>query len=99
MLRVAILADTHGSLDPRIAKLVRGCDIAVHGGDIGGAHVLARLEPRGGRVYAVRGNNDVAGKWPEEEREAAGTRACDGSIRMRGRSSTATATGSSRTVS
>ena len=69
MLRVAILADTHGSLDLRIAKLVRGCDIAVHGGDIGGAHVLARLEPRGGRVYAVRGNNDVAGKWPEEERE------------------------------
>jgi putative phosphoesterase len=69
MIRVAILADTHGQLDPRIDELVRGCDIAVHGGDIGNARVLARLQPMSGRVYAVRGNNDVPRKWPEHERE------------------------------
>ncbi|MGB5734289.1 MAG: metallophosphoesterase family protein, partial [Thiohalocapsa sp.] len=68
MIRVAILADTHGQLDPRIDDLVRGCDIAVHGGDIGNAGILARLQPRSGRVYAVRGNNDVPRKWPEHER-------------------------------
>jgi putative phosphoesterase len=68
MLRVAILADTHGYLDPRVAELVRGCDLAVHGGDIGNAGVLAALEPRQGRVVAVTGNNDLPGKWPEGER-------------------------------
>lgn len=67
MMRVAILADTHGRLDPRIEALVRGCDIAVHGGDIGNAGILARLQPRSGQVYAVRGNNDVARKWPDGE--------------------------------
>lgn len=68
MIRVAILADTHGQLDPRIDALVRGCDIAVHGGDIGNASILARLQPVSGRVYAVRGNNDVPRKWPQHER-------------------------------
>ena len=68
MIRVAILADTHGQLDPRVDALVRGCDIAVHGGDIGNAGILARLQPISGRVYAVRGNNDVPRKWPEHER-------------------------------
>ncbi|MCG6940441.1 MAG: metallophosphatase family protein [Thiohalocapsa sp.] len=67
MLRIAIVADTHGQLDPRIAELVTGCDLAVHGGDIGNAAVLAALQPRTGRVLAVLGNNDVAHKWPAAE--------------------------------
>lgn len=67
MVRVAILADTHGHLDPRIAALVAGCDLAVHGGDIGSADVLAALQPCSGRVHAVTGNNDVAAKWPPDE--------------------------------
>nr|WP_207191030.1 metallophosphoesterase family protein [Halochromatium salexigens] len=64
-----MVADTHGYLDPRIAALVTHCDSALHAGDIGNAHVLAQLQPRGGRVYAVLGNNDVARKWPEDQRE------------------------------
>ncbi|MGB5832740.1 MAG: metallophosphoesterase family protein [Thiohalocapsa sp.] len=68
MIRVALLADTHGQLDARIGDLVRVCDIAVHGGDIGNADILARLQPRSGHVYAVRGNNDVPRKWPEGDR-------------------------------
>jgi putative phosphoesterase len=72
MLRVAILADTHGHLDPRVAELAATCDIAVHGGDIGNAGVLTALQPRSGRVIAVLGNNDVPGKWPIHERDLVG---------------------------
>ena len=64
--RVAILSDTHGLLDPRIAELVAGCDCAVHAGDIGGADVLAALCPKGPLV-AVRGNNDLPAKWPADQ--------------------------------
>jgi uncharacterized protein len=66
-VRVALLADTHGVLDARIAGVVRECDHAVHAGDIGGAGVLAALRPAG-TVVAVRGNNDSPAKWPEDER-------------------------------
>ena len=58
----AIVSDTHGHLDERIAALVRDCDYAVHAGDILGAEVLAALQPRRS-VLAVRGNNDVPHKW------------------------------------
>jgi len=64
VIRLAILADTHGILDPRIAELVRRCDWAVHGGDVGNAAVLDAMQPAAGRVWAVAGNNDVAAKWP-----------------------------------
>ncbi len=60
--RVAILSDTHGRLDPRIAGVVASCDCAVHAGDIGAAAVLAALRPLMKTVVAVLGNNDVAGK-------------------------------------
>lgn len=62
-LTIAIVSDTHGRLDARIAALVRDCDYAVHAGDILGAAVLAALQPRLA-VLAVRGNNDVPHKWP-----------------------------------
>lgn len=67
-LRVALLSDTHGVLDARIAERVSQCDCAVHAGDIGNASVLAALQPRGGQVLAVRGNNDTAAKWPPADR-------------------------------
>ena len=62
--RVALLSDTHGTVDSRIAERVADCDVAVHAGDIGNASVLAGLQPRSGRVVAVRGNNDLPAKWP-----------------------------------
>ncbi len=62
-MRVAIVADTHGVLDERIAAWISGCDLAVHGGDIGSASVLDALERRVARVIAVLGNNDVPAKW------------------------------------
>lgn len=65
-MRVAIIADTHGFLDPRIAEEVAASDIAVHAGDIGGADVLLAMKP-GQQVVAVKGNNDVADKWDPHE--------------------------------
>lgn len=64
MIRVALVADTHGTLDEPIAEVVAACDLAVHAGDIGTPRVLASLQPRSGRVIAVRGNNDTPLQWP-----------------------------------
>ena len=66
-LRVAILGDTHGVLDPRIAEAVSVCDYAVHTGDVGCAAVLNEMCPRRGLVLGVRGNNDTASKWPDDD--------------------------------
>jgi hypothetical protein len=72
VVRVAILSDTHGALDPRVLAVVASCDLAVHGGDIGSGDVLeaiaARLGPGAGALHAVLGNNDVPAKWPEYHR-------------------------------
>jgi hypothetical protein len=62
-LRIVILSDTHGALDDRIAGEAMRSDIVVHAGDIGSPKVLEALTPRGGRLIAVRGNNDVRGNW------------------------------------
>lgn len=55
---VAIISDTHGHLDPRIAEIIRDCDYAIHAGDICGANVLAAMQPKSSVVVAVTGNND-----------------------------------------
>ncbi|MFQ5935531.1 MAG: metallophosphoesterase family protein [Acidiferrobacterales bacterium] len=65
---VAIVSDTHGFIDPRVADVVRHCDLVVHAGDIGCAQVLSALRPRHKAVLAVCGNNDTARKWPVRDR-------------------------------
>jgi len=69
-MRVLIVSDTHGRVDARIAALARDCDAVVHGGDVGNAAVLDAL---GGHVLAVRGNNDIADKWPPAETDRLAT--------------------------
>lgn len=64
-ITVALLADTHGYLDPRIAEAISPCRHVVHAGDIGNGGVLASLG--NSRLLAVRGNNDVAHKWPPHD--------------------------------
>ncbi len=83
-MRVGIVSDTHGFLDPRIGELVTGCDLAVHAGDIGSAQILYELKPRGGKVIAVRGNNDTAQKWPEGDGAVLDALADDVSIELPG---------------
>lgn len=59
--RVLLIADTHGTVDARIAALAGRCDVVVHAGDVGADAVLDACG--GARVRAVRGNNDTAAKW------------------------------------
>ena len=66
---VAIVSDTHGQLDKRIAEIVKQADIAVHAGDIGDASVLEAMQPKSGQVYAVAGNNDHPVHWPAIQSE------------------------------
>lgn len=65
-VKVALLSDTHGHLDARIAEIVSGCDHAVHAGDIGNRAVLAALRPRQ-TLISVLGNNDTPRQWDAAE--------------------------------
>ena len=67
-MRVLLVADTHGALDAYVAAQARACDVVVHAGDVGAAAVLEALRDACARVVAVRGNNDVAAKWPPADR-------------------------------
>jgi putative phosphoesterase len=68
-LTVGVVSDTHGLVRPEAIEALRGSDVILHAGDIGGSHVLeelGRLAP----VIPVRGNVD--GGWarllPERRR-------------------------------
>ena len=67
MLRVGLISDTHNLLRPEAKAFLKACDRIVHGGDIGGADILAQLAELA-PVTAVRGNNDH-GAWAESLRE------------------------------
>ena len=69
-VRVLFLGDTHGALDARVLALAQTCELAVHAGDVGSSAVLSALREACGDVRAVRGNNDVASKWPTSDRTA-----------------------------
>jgi len=71
--RIGIISDTHGFLDPRVADVITGCDIAIHAGDIMGQHVLEQMQPRDGQVIAVRGNNDNEFIWDSEQHPSLAT--------------------------
>lgn len=66
-MRIALVADTHGFLDPRVAEGVAGMALIVHAGDVGGtiAEELAALTDN---LVVVAGNNDPADcPWPQAE--------------------------------
>jgi hypothetical protein len=62
-VRVAILSDTHGHLNPGVLAETRRCQHIVHAGDVCGAEVLRALAAGEARVLAVRGNNDTPARW------------------------------------
>jgi putative phosphoesterase len=68
-IKVALLSDTHGVLDHRIAEVIAGSDWVVHAGDIGNGAVLQQLARLAGQVVAVRGNNDLATSWPLQDHD------------------------------
>ena len=56
-MRIGLLSDTHGWLDPKLLEFFEGCDEVWHCGDIGTMEVAEELE-RHFSVRAVYGNID-----------------------------------------
>lgn len=55
--RIGVVSDTHGRLRPEVFELLAGVDLILHGGDVGGDHLLTELEAIA-PVKAVTGNVD-----------------------------------------
>jgi uncharacterized protein len=56
-VKVGLVSDTHGLVDPKLPALFAGCDLVLHAGDVVKPEildVLGAVAP----VTAVRGNND-----------------------------------------
>lgn len=61
MLRIGVIADTHGLFDPAILRYFQGVDYILHAGDIGDRTVIQQLEVLA-PVTAVSGNVDGFGR-------------------------------------
>jgi putative phosphoesterase len=59
--RIGIISDTHGLVRPETLEILRGSELIIHAGDIGGQKVLDAFKAIA-PVVAVRGNND-RGEW------------------------------------
>ncbi|MFN5170213.1 MAG: metallophosphoesterase family protein [Cyclobacteriaceae bacterium] len=70
MMRIGLLSDTHGYLDPLVFTYFRECDEIWHAGDIGEPGVTDELE-KFKPVRAVYGNIDdlaMQTRYPEDQR-------------------------------
>ena len=68
-MKIGVISDTHGYLDPRVEKIFAGVDHILHAGDIGYAALILELEfiaP----VTAVLGNNDADLSYSFKETES-----------------------------
>lgn len=72
-IRIGVIADTHGTLHPRIPELFRGVDHIVHAGDIGGESILEQLRELAPVTY-VEGNNDTRAGYDVARVTVAGLR-------------------------
>lgn len=67
-MKIGLLSDTHGFLDPKVFEYFRHCDEVWHAGDIGGSEVADQLESFK-PLRAVHGNiddKDIQVRFPEE---------------------------------
>ena len=60
---IGVISDTHGLLRPEAVAALRGVEMILHAGDVGGSDILDELGAVA-PVVAVRGNNDK-GNWAE----------------------------------
>lgn len=66
-VKVGVIADTHGLLRTHVLRLLKGCDLIIHAGDIGKPEVIEALQALA-PVEAIRGNVDTwADHLPEEK--------------------------------
>ncbi len=68
-MKIGVISDTHGFLDPRVEKIFAGVDHILHAGDIGYATIVLELEFLA-PVTAVLGNNDADLTFKETEKVA-----------------------------
>lgn len=67
-MKIALLSDTHGFLDPKVLEHFRDCDEIWHGGDIGDMSIVKTLEEFK-PLRAVYGNiddKDIQIRFPED---------------------------------
>jgi uncharacterized protein len=62
-VKIGVISDTHGHLDPRVEKIFAGVDHILHAGDIGFASIILELEMIA-PVTAVLGNCDSDISYP-----------------------------------
>lgn len=65
-MKIGVISDTHGYLDPKIPELFKGVEHILHAGDIGYASIILELEHIA-PVTAVLGNNDIGLDYREQE--------------------------------
>jgi len=66
VVRIGVISDTHGHLDPVIPSLFAGVHHILHGGDIGLPWLILELEAIA-PVTAVKGNTDTGLEFRETE--------------------------------
>lgn len=62
-ITVGVISDTHGLLRPEATEALKGSDLIVHAGDVGGTQILEQLRSIA-PTFAVRGNVDT-GPWAQ----------------------------------
>jgi len=70
-VKLGLISDTHGFLDPKLRRIFRGVDHILHAGDIGPDYLVAQLESIA-PVTAVLGNNDSSACFPLTETAVVG---------------------------
>jgi uncharacterized protein len=70
-VRIGVISDTHGYLDPAVVGLFAGVSHIIHAGDVGDPAIIAALEAVA-PVTAVSGNVEGDGPTAELPREATG---------------------------
>lgn len=65
-MKIGVISDTHGYLDPAIHHAFAGVHHILHGGDIGSQHLISELETIA-PVTAVLGNTDEGIHFKETE--------------------------------
>jgi putative phosphoesterase len=57
MVKIALISDSHGNLDPSVQEHLKEADEIWHAGDIGDVEILERL-PKGKKTRIITGNID-----------------------------------------
>lgn len=65
-MKIGLISDTHGYLDPRVHDIFAGVSHILHGGDIGYDDIIFELQSIA-PVTAVLGNNDAGLNYRETE--------------------------------